>query len=213
MRIFGNGSRPRSSVGRICSGSGFRTGLCARLAVRRSIIPSTAGACASARSAASRLPLPRKQGYTAHTFHRYCGSGQFISSAMLEIRYESAWNLLKRIRKAMGQRDANCLLSGLINMDDQYGYWTQWIKDPFEGIYTHVTTAAQKRSCPDHEKCTGRIASCPNINFVPGMIFPLTKEHSALRRKALTASRRRPQNEGTGKQQYGDNKICQRPHG
>ena len=35
--------------------SGFRTGLCATLAAQRSITPSTAGTCASARSAVSRL--------------------------------------------------------------------------------------------------------------------------------------------------------------
>ena len=35
-------------------------------------------------------------------------------SRMLEIGYESAWYLLKRIRKAMGQRDSNYLLSGLM---------------------------------------------------------------------------------------------------
>ena len=41
-------------------------------------------------------------------------------SKMLEIGYESAWNLLKRIRKAMGQRDANYLLSGLMEMDEGF---------------------------------------------------------------------------------------------
>lgn len=55
LQTFRNGSRPRSSAGSIYSGSGFRTGLCAPLAVRRSITPSTAGTCASARSAVSRL--------------------------------------------------------------------------------------------------------------------------------------------------------------
>lgn len=42
-------------------------------------------------------------------------------SKMLRIGYESAWYLLKRIRGAMGQRDANYLLSGLLEMDE--GYW------------------------------------------------------------------------------------------
>ena len=41
-------------------------------------------------------------------------------SKMLEIGYESAWYLLKRIRKAMGQRDANYLLSGLMEMDESF---------------------------------------------------------------------------------------------
>lgn len=34
--------------------------------------------------------------------------------------YESAWYLLKRIRKAMGQRDQKYLLSGLVEMDEAY---------------------------------------------------------------------------------------------
>ena len=55
LQAFGNGSRPGSGDGRIESGSGFRTGLCAPLAEQRSITPSTAGICASARNAASRL--------------------------------------------------------------------------------------------------------------------------------------------------------------
>lgn len=41
-------------------------------------------------------------------------------SKMLEMGYESAWYLLKRIRKAMGQRDANYLLSGLMEMDEGF---------------------------------------------------------------------------------------------
>ena len=39
---------------------------------------------------------------------------------MLENGYESAWYLLKRIRKAMGQRDAKYLLSGLMEMDEGF---------------------------------------------------------------------------------------------
>lgn len=38
----------------------------------------------------------------------------------LELSYESAWYLLKRIRAAMGQRDQKYLLSGIIEMDDAY---------------------------------------------------------------------------------------------
>ena len=36
------------------------------------------------------------------------------------ICYESAWHLLDRIRSAMGQRDAQYLLSGIVEMDDGY---------------------------------------------------------------------------------------------
>lgn len=41
-------------------------------------------------------------------------------SHMLSICYESAWYLLTRIRSAMGQRDAQYLLSGIVEMDDCY---------------------------------------------------------------------------------------------
>lgn len=41
-------------------------------------------------------------------------------SALLDIGYESAWYMLKRIRNAMGQRDANYLLSGLMEMDEGF---------------------------------------------------------------------------------------------
>lgn len=39
---------------------------------------------------------------------------------LLDVCYESAWYLLDRIRTAMGQRDANYVLSGLVEMDDCY---------------------------------------------------------------------------------------------
>lgn len=39
---------------------------------------------------------------------------------LLDIGYESAWYMLVRIRKAMGQRDANYLLSSLLEMDEGY---------------------------------------------------------------------------------------------
>lgn len=39
---------------------------------------------------------------------------------LLDIGYESAWYMLVRIRKAMGQRDENYLLSGLLEMDEGY---------------------------------------------------------------------------------------------
>lgn len=41
-------------------------------------------------------------------------------SVTLEICYESAWYLLRRIRSAMGQRDCNYKLCGLVEMDDAY---------------------------------------------------------------------------------------------
>lgn len=41
-------------------------------------------------------------------------------SRTMGICYESAWHLLDRIRSAMGQRDAQYLLSGIVEMDDGY---------------------------------------------------------------------------------------------
>ena len=38
----------------------------------------------------------------------------------LGICYDSAWHLLDRIRAAMGQRDAQYLLNGIVEMDDGY---------------------------------------------------------------------------------------------
>ena len=47
-----------------------------------------------------------------------------ISAVQLEqtlgICYDSAWHLLDRIRAAMGQRDAQYLLNGIVEMDDGY---------------------------------------------------------------------------------------------
>ena len=47
-----------------------------------------------------------------------------ISAVQLEntlgICYESAWYLLDRIRATMGQRDAQYLLNGIVEMDDGY---------------------------------------------------------------------------------------------
>lgn len=47
-----------------------------------------------------------------------------ISATLLKDRlnvcYESAWHLLDRIRSAMGQRDLNYILSGLVEIDDCY---------------------------------------------------------------------------------------------
>ncbi len=41
-------------------------------------------------------------------------------SRELEISYSSAWYLLHRLRKAMGQRDRDYILSGVIELDDAY---------------------------------------------------------------------------------------------
>jgi len=41
-------------------------------------------------------------------------------AAELELSYETAWYLLKRIRAAMGQREQKYLLSGITEMDDFY---------------------------------------------------------------------------------------------
>lgn len=41
-------------------------------------------------------------------------------SRELEISYSSAWYLLHRLRKAMGQRDQDYILSGVIELDDAY---------------------------------------------------------------------------------------------
>jgi len=41
-------------------------------------------------------------------------------SRELEISYSSAWYLLHRLRSAMGQRDKDYILSGVIELDDAY---------------------------------------------------------------------------------------------
>lgn len=41
-------------------------------------------------------------------------------SCELEIAYSSAWYLLHRLRKAMGQRDQDYVLSGIVELDDAY---------------------------------------------------------------------------------------------
>lgn len=41
-------------------------------------------------------------------------------SRELEISYSSAWYLLHRLRKAMGQRDQTYILSGIVELDDAY---------------------------------------------------------------------------------------------
>lgn len=38
----------------------------------------------------------------------------------IEVSYDTAWNLLRRIRKAMEDRDANYMLDGFIEFDDSY---------------------------------------------------------------------------------------------
>lgn len=41
-------------------------------------------------------------------------------SRELEISYSSAWYLLQRLRKAMGQREQDYILSGIVELDDAY---------------------------------------------------------------------------------------------
>ena len=41
-------------------------------------------------------------------------------SRELEIAYSSAWYLLQRLRKAMGERDKDYVFSGIIELDDAY---------------------------------------------------------------------------------------------
>ena len=41
-------------------------------------------------------------------------------SRELEISYSSAWYLLHRLRKAIGQRNQGYILSGLVELDDAY---------------------------------------------------------------------------------------------
>lgn len=41
-------------------------------------------------------------------------------SSELEIAYSSAWYLVHRLRKAMGQRDQDYVLSGIVELDDAY---------------------------------------------------------------------------------------------
>lgn len=41
-------------------------------------------------------------------------------SRELEIAYSSAWYLLHRLRKAMGERDQDYVLSGIVELDDAY---------------------------------------------------------------------------------------------
>lgn len=48
------------------------------------------------------------------------GYSATLLSQQLNLPYSTAWFLLHRIRDAMGQRDADYLLSGLVEMDDTY---------------------------------------------------------------------------------------------
>lgn len=56
--------------------------------------------------------------------YRSSGDKRGISATQLatelELSYESAWYLLYRIRKAMGQRDHDYFLSGITELDDTY---------------------------------------------------------------------------------------------
>jgi len=48
------------------------------------------------------------------------GASALRLSKQLEISYRTAWTMLHKLRKAMGQRDAIYSLTGLIEMDDAY---------------------------------------------------------------------------------------------
>jgi len=48
------------------------------------------------------------------------GSSATYLSAVLKIRYKSAWLLLQKLRSAMGKRDARYLLEGIVEFDDTY---------------------------------------------------------------------------------------------
>ena len=41
-------------------------------------------------------------------------------SNQIGVTYKTAWSMLRRIRSAMGQRDAAHLLSGVVEFDDAY---------------------------------------------------------------------------------------------
>ena len=41
-------------------------------------------------------------------------------AAKIEVCYETAWNMLRRIRKSMELRDADYMLSGIVEFDDSY---------------------------------------------------------------------------------------------
>jgi len=48
------------------------------------------------------------------------GSSATYLSIALKIRYKSAWLLLQKLRKAMGNRNARYLLEGIVELDDTY---------------------------------------------------------------------------------------------
>ena len=48
-----------------------------------------------------------------------CGSALALAGK-IEVCYETAWNMLRRIRKAMEKRDADYMLSGIVEFDDSY---------------------------------------------------------------------------------------------
>ena len=48
------------------------------------------------------------------------GSSATYLSIALKIRYKSAWLLLQKLRSAMGTRDAQYLLEGIVEFDDTY---------------------------------------------------------------------------------------------
>ena len=43
-----------------------------------------------------------------------------LLSGQIGVTYKTAWSMLRRIRSAMGQRDAAHILSGVVELDDAY---------------------------------------------------------------------------------------------
>ena len=48
------------------------------------------------------------------------GISALALAGKIEVCYETAWNMLRRIRKAMEKRDADYMLSGIVEFDDSY---------------------------------------------------------------------------------------------
>ena len=48
------------------------------------------------------------------------GISALALAGKIEVCYETAWNMLRRIRKAMQLRDADYMLSGIVEFDDSY---------------------------------------------------------------------------------------------
>jgi len=52
--------------------------------------------------------------------HDKRGVSSYMLSNELEVTYKTAWLMLHKIRKAMGERDKNYALSGIIELDDAF---------------------------------------------------------------------------------------------